>query len=86
MVDAGRDRLSPGVKAGTLCPLMPFSYTNAKGQLYYLHGKTVTLQNGRPQTIYYFAREPKSEVLEALPTGYRIEENPRTGLPYLKKA
>lgn len=73
-------------QTGTLHPLMPFTYTNAKGQTYYLHGKTVTLQNARQQQIYYFSREPKAEVLEALPAGYRIDENPRTGLPYLKKA
>ncbi|HEU5315848.1 MAG TPA: hypothetical protein VFX49_07025 [Chloroflexota bacterium] len=64
---------------------MPYTHTNAKGQTYYLHGKDVTLQNGRRQRIYYFAREPKrGEAIDAVPAGYRIEENPRTGLPYLK--
>jgi hypothetical protein len=66
---------------------MPYTHTNAKGQTYYLHGKTVTLQHGHRQQIYYFAREPRrGEVPEVAPAGYRIEENRRTGLPFLKKA
>ena len=66
---------------------MAFVHENKKGQTYYLHGKTVTLQNGRLQKIYYFAREEKrGEGLEEIPPGYRIEENERTGLPFLKKA
>jgi hypothetical protein len=66
---------------------MPYQHTNKRGQPYYLHGKVVTLQNGRQQQIFYFAREPKPhEVLNAVPDGYRIEENERTGLPFLKKA
>ena len=64
---------------------MPYSYKNSKGQTYYLHGKEVTLQNGRKQQIYYFARAPKAgEALDALPAGRAIVENPRTGLPFLK--
>jgi hypothetical protein len=66
---------------------MAYSHKNKKGQTYYLHGKTVTLQNGRRQQIYYFAREEKrGEGLDGIPAGYRIEENDRTGLPFLKKA
>jgi hypothetical protein len=66
---------------------MPYTHANAKGQTYYLHGKDVTLQGGRKQRIHYFAREAKpGEALNALPAGYRIEENERTGLPFLKKA
>lgn len=65
---------------------MAYQHTNKKGQAYYLHGKEVTLQNGRKQQIYYFAREAKENALNAVPAGYRIEENERTGLPFLKKA
>jgi hypothetical protein len=66
---------------------MPYTHRNSKGQTYYLHGKDVTLQNGRRQRIYYFAREPKrGEAIDTLPPGHRIEESPRTGLPYLKRA
>ena len=64
---------------------MPYSYKNSKGQTYYLHGKVVTLQGGRQQQIHYFAREAKpGEALNALPTGYTVVENPRTGLPFAK--
>ena len=65
---------------------MAYEHVNKKGQTYYLHGKEVTLQNGRKQQIFYFARQPKvGESLNAVPAGYRIEENERTGLPFLKK-
>jgi hypothetical protein len=66
---------------------MPYSYRNSKDQTYYLHGKEVTLQNGRRQRIYYFARAAKAgEALDALPPGTQIVENLRTGLPFLKGA
>ena len=32
-----------------------YSYTNSKGQTYYLHTREVTLKNGRIQRIYFFA-------------------------------
>ncbi len=49
---------------------MPYTHTNKKGQEYILHGKEVTLQNGRKQRIHYFAREAKpGEALDALPAG-----------------
>jgi hypothetical protein len=64
---------------------MPYSYKNSKGQTYYLHGKEVTLQGGRKQQIYYFAREPKAgEALNEVPAGRSVVENQRTGLPFLK--
>lgn len=66
---------------------MPYRYQNSKGQTYYLHGKEVTLQNGRKQQIFYFARAAKAgEALDALPAGKEVIENPRTGLPFLKGA
>ena len=65
---------------------MPYSYKNSKGQTYYLHGKEVTLQGGRKQKIHYFAREAKDgDVMNALPAGHMVVENPRTGLPFLKR-
>ena len=65
---------------------LPFSYTNSRGQIYYLHGKSVTLQNGRPMTVYAFARTVKArEALESLPAGHRILERSDSALPYLKR-
>ncbi len=65
---------------------MAFSYTNSKGHTYYLHGKKVTLKNGRQQQIYYFARDVRPEALDEVPAGYEVIETKRTGMPVLKKS
>jgi len=65
---------------------MAFSYTNAKGQQYFLHKKDVTLKNGRKQTIFFFARDVRDGNLDAVPAGYQVIETSRTGMPVLKKA
>ncbi len=64
---------------------MAFSHVNSKGQTYYLHQRDVTLKGGRVQRIYFFAREVKDGAIDDLPSGYVVVENPRTGLPILKK-
>lgn len=64
---------------------MAFSFTNSKGHTYYLHGKKVTLKNGRVQQIYYFARDVRAESLDSVPEGYEVVETQRTGMPVLKK-
>jgi hypothetical protein len=53
---------------------MAYSYTNSKGQAYYLHKKDVTLKNGRQQTIFYFARDVRDGNLDAVPAGYTVVE------------
>ncbi len=62
-----------------------FSYTNKKGQTYYLHTRQVTLKNGRVQTIYFFARDIRSGALPQVPAAYQVMETQRTGMPVLKK-
>lgn len=64
---------------------MAFSHTNSKGQEYYLHQRDVTLKGGRQQRIYFFARDVRDGSCDSLPDGYVVVENPRTGLPILKK-
>lgn len=64
---------------------MAYSFTNSKNQTYYLHKKDVTLKNGRQQTIYFFAREARSGSLDEVPSGYKVVETSRTGMPVLKK-
>jgi hypothetical protein len=65
---------------------MAYSVVSKKtGKTYYLHSKQVTLKGGRKQTIYFFAGEVKGGALDALPAGYIVIENERTGLPMLKK-
>lgn len=65
---------------------MAFSYKNSKGQTYYLHTRKVTLKNGRVQVIYFFARDVRDGSLDSVPTGYKVMETKRTGMPVLKKA
>ncbi len=64
---------------------MSFSHVNSKGQTYFLHGRDVTLKGGRVQRIYFFGKEAKEGAIDAVPEGYIIIENSRTGLPILKK-
>lgn len=63
-----------------------YSYTNAKGQTYYLHTKEVTLKNGRVQRIYYFARDVRDGALASVPAGYEVMETKRTNMPVLKRS
>lgn len=65
---------------------MAFAYKNSKGQTYFLHKKDVTLKNGRQQTIYFFARDERAGSLDEVPSGYKVVETKRTGMPVLKKA
>ncbi|MBP6005347.1 hypothetical protein KA531_00340 [Candidatus Saccharibacteria bacterium] len=65
---------------------MAYSQTNSKGQTYYLHRREVTLKGGRQQTIYFFAKEAKEGAIDAVPAGYQVIENQKTGLLILKKA
>lgn len=65
---------------------MAYSYTNAKGNTYYLHMKETTLKSGNKQTIYFFSKEIKDEgALDEVPEG-RVVSETKNGLPVLKKA
>ncbi len=64
---------------------MAFAHTNSRGQQYFLHQRDVTLKGGRVQRIYFFGREAKEGAIDAMPAGYIVVENARTGLPILKK-
>jgi len=65
---------------------MAFSVKSKKsGKLYYLHTKEVELAAGRKQRIYYFAGVAEKNAIDALPAGYEVMENERTGLPMLRK-
>jgi hypothetical protein len=46
----------------------------------------VTLKGGRLQRIYFFARTVREEgAVDVMPAGFMVVENPKTGLPVLKK-
>lgn len=65
---------------------MAFSTKSKKsGKTYYLHTKEVKLAGGRKQRIYYFAGAAGDNTLDAVPAGYEVTENKRTGLPMLRK-
>lgn len=64
---------------------MAFSYKNSKGNTYYLHGRETTLKNGAKRYIYFFAKEEKDGVMDAVPGGYQVIET-ANGLPVLKKS
>lgn len=66
---------------------MAYSVKSKKsGKTYYLHSKEVKLAGGRLQKIYYFAGEAGENALNALPAGYELMENAKTGLPMLRKS
>lgn len=64
---------------------MAYKHTNSKGVDYYLHSKEVKLRSGRLQRIYYFAKVAGADAVDEMPGGFMVVENPRTGLPTLKK-
>lgn len=65
---------------------MAYSVKSKKsGKTYYLHSKEVVLAGNRKQLIYYFAGIEEKNALNAVPAGYEVIENERTGLPMLKK-
>lgn len=62
---------------------MAYKITNSKGNDYYLHSRKVGKGDAK---LYFFAKEVKPEgAEEAMPEGYDIVENQRTGLPTLKR-
>jgi len=65
---------------------MSFSAVSKKsGKTYFLHQRLQELRGGQKVTLYYFGGEAKEGAIDALPAGYEISENERTGLPLLKK-
>lgn len=66
---------------------MAYEYKSKKsGKTYKLYTKDVKLKGGKIQTIYFFSPgKPKSGKPCDLPKGYKVVENKRTGLPFLKK-
>ena len=57
----------------------PFIYTNKKGQKFWLHVKI----RGRG-FLYYFSKDP-TDAINSLPKEFTVKENPKTGMPFIKK-
>ena len=53
---------------------MSFSHKNSKGNIYWLH------QKGK---LFFFSKNPEDSI--DLPINLEIFENPRTGLPMVRK-
>ncbi len=65
---------------------MAYSVQSKKsGKTYILHARKQVLKGGQQVTLYFFAGEAKEGVLDALPEGYEVSENEKTGLPLLRK-
>jgi hypothetical protein len=65
---------------------MAFSVQSQKsGKTYFLHHRLQKLKGGQEVTLYYFAGEAGEGAIDALPEGYEVSENTKTGLPLLKK-
>lgn len=56
------------------------------GKTYHLHSRLQKLKGGQEVTLYFFAGQPGEGAIDALPAGYEVSENAKTGLPLLKKA
>jgi hypothetical protein len=59
---------------------MPIQYINRKEQVYYLHQGTT--KTGKPK--YFFSMKAEGNILEAIPEGYEIYENPNAQV-FLRK-
>jgi len=65
---------------------MAYSYTNIKGEKYYLHKTQVTFRRNKIQkTVYYFARNMGVKAINELPEGFMVMENKVNNLPILKR-
>lgn len=59
--------------------LGPYSYENEKGETFWLHKD----EKGN-RTIYYFSKNPEG-ALPSRPSGYKVVENEKSGMPFLKR-
>ena len=59
---------------------MPVEYTNKKGKTYYLHQGRTKNQKVR----FYFSRKTEGDLINAMPDGYEVYENPNGGV-YIRK-
>ncbi len=64
---------------------MAYSIVSKKsGKTYYLHTRETALSGGKVRRLFFFAGDIREGALDALPAGYEVFENERTGLPMLR--
>lgn len=59
---------------------MTFQYTNSRGQTYWLHSRV----GKGGATLFFFSKDSSGSI--DLPSGFKVIENERTGLPMLKRS
>jgi len=59
--------------------IVGFSHTNSRGQTYWLHKRV----GKGGATLFFFSKNEDGSIDK--PDRYKVIENPRTGLPMLKK-
>ena len=64
---------------------MAYAFKNSKGVTYYLHTRRTPAASGKDRVLFFFSKEIKEGVMDAVPAGYNVVEM-KTGLPVLKKA
>jgi hypothetical protein len=64
---------------------MAYAFQNSKGVTYYLHTRRTPAASGKDRVLFFFSKEIKEGVMDAVPAGYNVVEM-KTGLPVLKKA
>ncbi len=65
---------------------MAFTVDSKKsGKTYHLHHRRQKLRGGQEVSLYYFAGTEGEGSMDALPEGYEVSENQKTGLPLLRK-
>ncbi len=65
---------------------MAFTVESQKsGKTYYLHHRRQKLRGGQEVSLYYFAGAQGEGAMDAVPEGYEVSENQKTGLPLLRK-
>lgn len=66
---------------------MAFTTVSKKsGKTYHLHLKVQERKSGGKTNLYYFAGTVKEGAIDALPDGFVVFENSRTGLPMLRRS
>jgi hypothetical protein len=58
---------------------MVFSFTNSKGQVYYLHSR----EGKGGAKLFFFSKDPSGAI--DLPEGFEVFENPKTSLPMIRR-
>lgn len=62
---------------------MAFTFRNSKGETYYLHSTDAGKHS--EGELYYFAKRAGENVVDDLPSDFKVIESDRTGLPVVKR-